>query len=399
MKASNSILTEAIKLRILIFFVLASLAHDSLSQEFEELCGTPSSQVADAWQQTWLELGALEQVSKADAWTNAPQRVGYLLRNVSQLQRASVGQGQKVMEHARATLNTLNKLRPQMIEAAQRKDDASFSPIVAEAKVALGALQSLYPTKVLNPVLSNGTVLIPPSNSGLRLTTQVPLLATNQRVDVNFYLKNEEGKGVGPVELLETHTRRLHALVIDSTLEDYHHEHPIASGSPGQFRFSFTPQKPGSYVFWLDATPAATRRNELVRVVLPAAISVAPPLTLTTNLQFRTSDLRFELRLDRKTVQANQLVNATLRVTDHQGRPVFNLEPIMGAFAHVIGFMGDLETAIHVHSLGEPPRDYDRSGPEVPFRFIAPKSGHIKFFVQTQLGGTVKLASFSFPVK
>ncbi len=71
----------------------------------------------------------------------------------------------------------------------------------------------------------------------------------------------------------------------------------------------------------------------------------------------------------------------------------------MGAFAHVVGFMDDRHTMIHVHSHGEPPHELSRSGPEVPFRFIAPKAGFLKLFVQVQVNGTIRLARFGFPVE
>jgi hypothetical protein len=37
--------------------------------------GTDGGELPDLWQQTWLELEALEEVPKAEAWTNAPGRV------------------------------------------------------------------------------------------------------------------------------------------------------------------------------------------------------------------------------------------------------------------------------------------------------------------------------------
>ncbi len=71
----------------------------------------------------------------------------------------------------------------------------------------------------------------------------------------------------------------------------------------------------------------------------------------------------------------------------------------MGAFAHVVGFLDDRNTMIHVHSHGEPPHELSRSGPEVPFRFVVPKSGFLKLFVQIQVNGNILLAKFGFPIE
>ena len=116
-------------------------------------------------------------------------------------------------------------------------------------------------------------------------------------------------------------------------------------------------------------------------------------------MQSKMDGWQFDLIFDRKKVVTGQPVNARLRVLDAEGKPCFALEPLMGAFAHVVGFMDDRNTVIHVHSHGEPPHELSRSGPEVSFRFIAPKSGFLKFFVQTQVNGNVMLAKFGFPVE
>ena len=71
----------------------------------------------------------------------------------------------------------------------------------------------------------------------------------------------------------------------------------------------------------------------------------------------------------------------------------------MGAFAHVVGFLEDRHTMLHVHSHGEPPHELMRSGPEVPFRLLAPKPGFLKLFVQVQINGSIVLAKFGFPVE
>jgi hypothetical protein len=222
---------------------------------------------------------------------------------------------------------------------------------------------------------------------------------TNQTVQVDLRLRDTTGAGVGSLQLMETHTRRLHAMVIDSSLEDYHHEHPITSGRPGDFTFVFTPRKTGDYLLWLDVTPLATGRNETPETTLVGAIPSLASGARVTQMESAADGWRFQLRLDRKKVTAGLPVSARLRVTDGQGRPCFVLEPVMGAFAHVVGFMDDRHTMIHVHSHGEPPHELARSGPEVPFRFVAPKAGFLKLFIQTQVNGTIKLAKFGFPVE
>jgi hypothetical protein len=221
-------------------------------------------------------------------------------------------------------------------------------------------------------------------------------LKAGQPAEVKIRLKDLKGAGVGSLDLLELHTRRLHLFAIDPGLRDYHHEHPITSGRPGEFSVYFTPRQPGEYLVWLDATPIVTGRNEILRARIEGSItSPAKPL-LDTQLQAVQDGWHYELTLNPPAPQPGQVVEARLKVTDAQGRPCVVLEPWMGAFAHVIGFHAGGESMLHVHSHGDPPHELMRGGPVVPFRFVLPQAGHWTLFIQTQLDGNVITARFAF---
>jgi hypothetical protein len=366
----------------------------------EPWCGTDGGELPDLWQQTWLELEALEEFPKADAWTNAPGRAHMLLTKFALLQRGSSRQGQKTMAHIRKAQVELSQLRPQIVEAANAESVQAFTQRVATARRILEDLQQSYsPEALLTSASPVNTALFLPGQPTLSVKASAPRLMTNQTVQVDLRLRDATGAGVGSLQLIETHTRRLHAMLIDPSLEDYHHEHPVTSGRPGDFTFAFTPRKTGDYYLWLDVTPLATGRNETPTAVVAGSIpSLASP-SRVIQMESNADGWKFQLRLDRRKVTAGLPISARLRITDMQGRPCFGLEPVMGAFAHVVGFMDDRHTMIHVHSHGEPPREQARSGPEVPFRFVAPKPGFLKMFIQTQVNGTVLLAKFGFPVE
>jgi hypothetical protein len=67
------------------------------------------------------------------------------------------------------------------------------------------------------------------------------------RTNARLYLTNLLGEPILATDLREVHTQRIHLLIVDKSLSDYHHEHPNQTGKPGQYDFSFTPQKPGPY--------------------------------------------------------------------------------------------------------------------------------------------------------
>ena len=363
-------------------------------------CGTDGGELPDLWQQTVIEVEALEEIPKADAWSFAPGRVNVLLNKFALLHRGSVKQGPQTMKAVRGAMDTLGKLRSQLIDAATVTNASSFTQSVAQVRSLMDDLYGKYsPGSLKLGIAAINPALVLPASPTLTVKALAPPLVSNQTVQVDLRLRDAKGAGVGSLQLIETHTRRLHALLIDPLLEDYHHEHPITSGRPGDFVFVFTPRKTGNYLMWLDVTPLATGRSEAPQAVIGTASPTLVFPSRLTQMQSKVDGWQFDLSFDRKKVVAGQPVNARLRVLDAQGRPCFALEPLMGAFAHIVGFMDDRNTVIHVHSHGEPSHELSRSGPEVPFRFIAPKSGFLKFFVQTQVNGTVMLAKFGFPVE
>ena len=363
-------------------------------------CGTDGGELPDLWQQTVMELEALEQIPQAQAWSYAPGRINGFLNKFALLHRGSAKQGPETMKAVRGTMDALGKLRSQMIEASTMTNVNSFTQSLAQARSLMDGLYGKYsPGSLKIGIAAINPALGTPDSPTLMVKAIAPPLVSNQTVQVDLRLRDAKGVGVGSLQLIETHTRRLHVMVIDPLLEDYHHEHPITSGRPGDFVFVFTPRKSGNYLLWLDATPLATGRNETPQAVIGNESPTFAMPSRVTQMQSKVEGWQFDLTLDRKKVIAGQPVNARLRVVDAQGKPCFALEPVMGAFAHIVGIMDDRNTMIHVHSHGEPPHELSRSGPEVAFRFIAPKSGFLKLFVQTQVNGTVMLAKFGFPVE
>jgi hypothetical protein len=364
-------------------------------------CGTDGGELPDLWQQTMLELEALEEIPMADAWPYASGRVSVFLGRLALVQRAGTRQGQELMTQLRKTMGVAAAARAEVIESAGSTNREAYLRVVSDLRQAMSGLAGRYAPGSLKLAVASGASrpVLATNQPTLFVKAIAPTPVSNRTMQVDLRLRDGLGQGVGSLQLVEMHTRRLHVLVIDPSLEDYHHEHPITSGRPGDFVFHFTPRTSGPYLMWLDVTPLATGRNEMPQAIIGGAGVVTGLVSRTTQLQCTHEGWRFELRLDRKRVFAGEPVNARLRVTDPGGKACFGLEPLMGAFAHIVGFLDDRQTMIHVHSHGDPPHELSRSGPEVPFRFTAPKSGFLKVFVQTQVGGNVLLARFGLPVE
>jgi hypothetical protein len=202
-------------------------------------------------------------------------------------------------------------------------------------------------------------------------------------------------------DLLEMHTKKIHLLINDRSLSDYHHEHPTPTGVPGEYAFSFTPEKPGPYRVWADVVPAATSIQEYVVADIPA---VTEPAALTDRMTVSTAIVHgrtyvLKLNTGGKPIHAGQTVIGTMAVADADGKPFVALEPVMGAFAHIVGFNEDLKTVLHIHPYSkEPANPADRAGPVFAFKFYAPVAGFYRLYGQVQIDGASQFPPFGVTV-
>jgi hypothetical protein len=214
-----------------------------------------------------------------------------------------------------------------------------------------------------------------------------------------LHLRRPTGHAVTMEELLETHTHKIHLLIIDGSLTDYHHEHPEPTNVPGDYVFAFTPTKPGSYFAWVDLRPLPLGLQEYDKAMIAGAGRLPPIIEKKIRLAADSQGYRFELSLSRPEIKTFEAVDAKLTVA-HNGRGFDQLEPVMGAFAHIVGFNEDLETVLHIHPIETRVlQPTDRGGPALQFKIYATKPGFTRFFAQVQIKGQQLFAPFGLEVQ
>ncbi|MEY4386015.1 MAG: hypothetical protein RLY20_1298 [Verrucomicrobiota bacterium] len=219
-------------------------------------------------------------------------------------------------------------------------------------------------------------------------------------VELTLRLRTPTGEPITPIDLIETHTRKVHLLITDESLADYHHEHPQPTKVPGEYRFRFTPHNPGSYRFWADIRPYPLGLQQYAVANLDGEAPGRPIATYGTLLKTEVDGLQFELQLPAEGIEARRSAAARLRVTDTNGQPVTTLEPTMAAFSHLVGFYEDRTTVLHLHPTGAPITDPTaRGGPELEFMIFALKSGYVRLFAQVQHHGQLHTAAFIIGIK
>jgi len=213
-------------------------------------------------------------------------------------------------------------------------------------------------------------------------------------------LTGEGGKPLTLDQLQVAHTEKLHLLIVDGTLTDYHHEHPVASDKPGEYRFEFSPRYGGPYHIWADVVPTATSRQEYAKTTVMVQGSPAEK-NKALNTTADVDGYRFSLTSENnEPLQAGKATMVKVKVTTLDGEDFIALEPVMGAYAHMVAFPEDLESVTHVHPMGEEPKEAtERGGPELSFHVEPEKPGFQKLFLQTQIGGREVYAAFGVVVK
>jgi Heavy metal binding domain len=202
-----------------------------------------------------------------------------------------------------------------------------------------------------------------------------------------FFL--DDNQPVRLSDLEETHTRKIHLLISDTTETDYHHEHPEPA-SDGEYALSFTPQRPDTYRVWADLLPVRTHVQQYSVADIPSSTPREGRMAENEpeNRHAEIDGYKFDLSFEKELIHERDTVAAKLRVTQPDGQPCNKLGVVMGAFGHFVGFGDDFATVLHLHPVGPLITDPEaRGGPELPFYFRSNKTGLIRLFAQVKIEG------------
>lgn len=223
-------------------------------------------------------------------------------------------------------------------------------------------------------------------------TAQMPMAAeatvdsftANRPVTVTLRLTDVSArKGLAADAFDIVHTQRVHALVIDSSLTDYSHAHPVPGAEAGVWTFKFTPKYNRPYRLFLDTTRAGAQSYTIVDLnsAAPAA-AVVEKLSTTATISGITAKLKFGGTLKAGVAQMGEISFT------RNGAPFAALEPVMGAFGHIVGFSADRQSVAHVHPMGEEPTTTSqRGGPAVTFHLEPSKAGFLRIYAQIRVDG------------
>lgn len=207
----------------------------------------------------------------------------------------------------------------------------------------------------------------------------------------------DTGKPVTPEDLATTHTEKIHLMLINKSLSDYQHIHPQPTNQAGVYQFSFTPHSSENYDAWIDCTKSDNLNHVIIHSALlhtPTQNNAPPPIIINADTA-QSNGLIFHWdALEPLEKGKSSLVR--IHIADLHGQPVTDLEPIMGAYAHLVGFSTNGESYIHSHPMGkEPSSNQDLGSSPLTFHITPDTAGDSKFFLQIQRNGKQICVDFS----
>ena len=220
--------------------------------------------------------------------------------------------------------------------------------------------------------------------------------APGRESKLTLVLATSTGKPVGPADLLVQHTRKLHLLVVDPTLNDYQHLHPEPGVVDGEWTFAFTPRLAGTYRVFADFVPVPTGRSLYAGADLPVTGDVAVNMRILS-WDAEVDGYQFQLT-PAAPMRAGKPADLTFTVKRSAGGAV-PMEPVMGAYAHLVAFDAGNSGFAHLHPNEIEMKPFaDPTKPLLTFKITIPNPGLYVIWAQVKLAGREVFAPFWFEV-
>jgi hypothetical protein len=192
------------------------------------------------------------------------------------------------------------------------------------------------------------------------------------------------------------HERLMHLFLVRKDLAYFAHEHPELA-APGVFRLRHRFPAPGEYRLFADVAPRDAGSQVLsAQVLVGAGEAGAPsppsPMPAGPVLSAQANGVRARLDPPAGGLPAGRTVTLTAELSDAKG-PVQDLEPWLGALAHLLLIHQDAETFAHAHPDEREP-GLGRGG-RIPFLVRLPRPGLYRGWLQFQRGGRVFTAELA----
>jgi len=232
----------------------------------------------------------------------------------------------------------------------------------------------------------------------LRYSPTIPNAGTPTQITVSI---KEKSTGRPMTDFEKVHDKLMHMIIVGEDLSYFAHIHPTIDADTGIFSITNNFPEADNYKIWVDLKPKGGIQS-LVKFNLDK-MTGAPhkPIPLTGGIQSPTKKIDEKYQVGLKApieIAANTAVDIAFEVSDSEGNPITDLEPLMGAGGHAVIISSDRNEFLHVHPTQEVSLDW-KGGPEVAFSTSFPKPGIYKAWGQFQHNRRTITADFILNVK
>jgi hypothetical protein len=198
-----------------------------------------------------------------------------------------------------------------------------------------------------------------------------------------------------PSELAVTQTQLLHLLLVDPSLEDYQHIHPVPDGESGSWTFDFTPKLPGAYKVYAQFIPTLSMREMIgqTEIVVPGE---SAPGVRRGLAPFKDGDYVFHLASSASPAVAGTETTLTLTVQRADGGKV-DLQEIMGTVGHMVAFDDGRHGVAHLHPTLTG-KERDPLQPTMAFLVNLLEPGRYRLWAQVKLDDRERYIPFDLEV-
>lgn len=299
--------------------------------------------------------------------------------------------------HARTTGRT----------ARERLGATAYHGAVGLLALALGVGALTAGARGTSGAAAMDETTVSPAAVGLRVDLAVAPATPKPGLPATFSYRLVDTRSGRPLTALPLeHERPMHLTAVSRDLQWFQHIHPQI-GPNGRWSVSTTLGPAGTYILYVEFAHGG--RTVLGRRAVTVGMPSAVP-ALIADLTPRTVDGVTVTLAAPRTIAAGSAASFVYHLT-RGGRPVTDLEPYLGAAAHVAIVSADTRTFTHTHGeaggggttgMGDTAMGGmvlpSHFGPDVTFSHTFARPGLYKIWAQFGERGRILTAAFVVPV-
>lgn len=230
----------------------------------------------------------------------------------------------------------------------------------------------------------------------LEVTPQPGVVSAGNPTNLTIVIRSRETR-MPVTEFDTTHERKMHFVIVSQDLRSFAHEHPYLHPD-GTFTLRYTFPAGGVYHLFADVAPHEAGDQILMQALSVTGPGSTSPLPVNkAGLEDRVGGVKVTLK-SAENLTANRTLPLLFTLKDEQtGAPITDLEPYLGAMAHLIMIHQDAVTYVHSH----PDETDPANGKHGALTFLArfPRPGTYRVWLQFQRAGQVQTATLTVIVK